>query len=69
MVPKGPQSRVIYAGPNSIVVSKMTAHPEIARFRSFLCHRKEATEIRKGRIPVYVPLARNLNVDLEQSSC
>ncbi|NLN18067.1 MAG: sugar ABC transporter substrate-binding protein [Firmicutes bacterium] len=60
MVPKGPQSRVIYGGPNSIVVSKMTAHPEIAfDFARFFVTEREATEIRKGRIPVYVPLARN----------
>jgi multiple sugar transport system substrate-binding protein len=60
MVPKGPQSRVIYGGPNSIVVSKKTASPEIAfDFARFFVTERKPTEVRRGRIPVYVPLARN----------
>lgn len=54
MVPKGPQERVIYGGPDSICISKFTKHlPETWRFFKYLIsNERSAQGDLRGRAPI-----------------
>lgn len=59
MVPKGPERRVIYGGPDSVAISKYTKHPEAAwEFVKFLIgpNRPVGSDVR-GRVPINRKLA------------